>query len=99
MVRSTWVAGVTVTSAVPVTLPAAAATVVVPAARAVKYPVWFTVPTVSLPLDQVKATLVIASPFWSFAVAVNCCLLPTARLAVAGETSMVVRTGAAPPVE
>ncbi len=88
-----------VTMADPFTPSAAAVTVVVPAARAVKYPVWFTVPTVSLLLDQSNVTSIISMPSWSFAVAVNCCVPPTARFVIAGETSITVRTGATLPVE
>jgi len=50
-------------------------------------------------LDQSNVTPVISSSFWSFATAANCWVASTARFAVAGETSIVVRTGAALPVE
>nr|WP_062265741.1 hypothetical protein [Methanoculleus bourgensis] len=93
------VTGDTVACAVPVTPSAAAVTVVVPPARAVKNPVEFTVPTVSLLLDQVNVTPVISLSSWSFAVAVNCCVAPAARFAVAGETSIAVRMGVKTAVE
>ena len=86
-------APVTVTAAVPVTLSADAVTVVLPVARAVKSPVASTVPTVSLLLVQANVTLVITLPSWSFAVAANCRVAPTATSAVAGVTSIAVSTG------
>ena len=89
--------GVTVTAAVPITdIPTDALyapIVVVPAASAVNSPVSSIVPIAGVTLPHVKTTSGITLSYWSYAVAVNCSVLPTVRFAVAGKTVMVVSTG------
>ncbi len=92
---------VTVTLAVPLTLPLAAVTVKGPPAvePAVNSPLELIVPP---PLtDQVKVGCGFSGlPVWSLAVAVNCCVPPVTTEAEDGETVMLLRTdGALPQVE
>ncbi len=86
----------TVTVAVPSKVPFAAVSVVVPAARAVKYPVSFTVPIVSSLLDHAMAISLIGRLFWSRAAAVNCIEVSIPTSALAGVTLIEVSTGGMP---
>jgi hypothetical protein len=84
---------VTVTVAVPVTPSTVAVIVALPtAATAVTTPVALTVATAVFPELQVTGRPVSVAPLASRAVAVSCCVPPTARLAVAGVT-ITVATG------
>ena len=56
-------------------------------------PVPDTVPTVPSLTDHVNVTPVISSAYWSYAVAVNCCVSSTFNSTVDGETVIVVKTG------
>jgi len=85
--------GITKTIAVPVTDPLVAFIIVVPATSAVKSPVLeFTVPTVSLLLDQVTVAD-IESPYWSFGEAANVWVSPTTRFIEFGMTFIEFRNG------
>jgi hypothetical protein len=78
---------VTVTVAVPVTPSTVAVIVALPtAATAVTTPVALTVATAVFPELQVTGRPVSVAPLASRALAVSCCVPPTATLAVAGDT-------------
>lgn len=88
-------AGVTVRVSGPlVTLAAEAVICVEPARRAVARPLLSMVATLVLLLDQVKVTPLMVLPEPSLAVAVNCCVAPTAMEGEDGETVMDATTGA-----
>ena len=93
------VAAVTVTAAVPLTPLCEAVTVVEPAAAAVTIPEVLTPAMLELAVAQeaVEVTSPVV-PSEYVPVAVNCCVPPTAILAVAGETAMVCSVFC-PPVE
>ena len=89
-------AALTVTLAVPLTLPLDAVTVKGPpaVAPAVNNPDALMVPPPFT--DQAKVGCgLIGLPNWSNPVAVNCCLPPVATEALLGATVIVVKTGAA----
>jgi hypothetical protein len=71
---------------VPVRPPQAALIVAVPAAAPVTRPLELTAATEVLLLDQVKGEQLTAAPLASRALAVSCCVPPTAMLAEAGVT-------------
>jgi len=77
---------VTVTVAVPLCPSLVAVITVEPVELALTNPLPLTVATPELLLVQVMVRPVSRFPFASFAVAVNCCVPPTVRLAVAGLT-------------
>jgi len=88
---------VTVTCAVPFTPSAAAVTVVVPAASAVKRPVVaFTVPTPSSDDDQVKTVSVSRSQYCVEAAAEKVVLSPTPSSAATGVTVTTLSTSSSP---
>ncbi len=88
-------AGVTVrVSGALVMLPAEAVICVEPARRAVARPLLSMVATLVLALFHVKVTPLMVLPPLSFAVAVNCCVAPTAMEGEDGETVMDATTGA-----
>lgn len=74
-------------------------TVVASSACAVENSVAFTVPMVSLPLDQSNVMPEILLPAEFLAVATSCCAASMNRFIVSGKTSIEVRTGAALSVE
>ena len=98
MLVRTGSSALTVTVTVAVMSPDSAVMVVVPAASAVKRPVWSMVPTDSSLLDQVISTpSVISTPNWSRAVAVNTSVPSIPMVAPDGVISMLFRIGAVTP--
>ena len=85
-------AGLTVTLAVPTTLPLVAFTRAVPSATAVNKPEASIVPTDVLLLDQVIST-VIGLPYWSRGDAVKVWVSVGLSVIDSGETVIEVRTG------
>jgi hypothetical protein len=82
-----------------VTEPELPRTSAVPFATAVTTPVLLTVAIAVLDEDQVTAALAIVFPFWSFTVAVSCCVPPIAsRAGLDGVIVTVVATGVGGPV-
>jgi hypothetical protein len=61
----------------------------VPALTPVARPLLLTVATLGAPLAQVNVTPLMTLPLLSFAVALNCCVLPTATEGDDGATAMV----------
>jgi hypothetical protein len=82
----------TVTAAVPVTPSTVAVIVALPTATAVTTPLPLTVATAAFDELHVTARPVSGFPLASRALAVSCCVPPTVRLAVAGDT-LTVATG------
>lgn len=92
MEDSVGVFAVTVMEAVPLTPLWDAVTVVEPAATAVTRPLEFTVAMPEPAVTQVTFDVISAVEASVYvAVAVNCCVAPTPRLEVAGETAIVFR--------
>ncbi len=82
---------VTVSVAVPLTPLTAAVTIVEPAATAVASPVELTVATAVFAAVQLAVELIFAvEPSLYVAVAVNCCVAPTAMLVVTGDNEIAV---------
>src|SRR2546426_11216004 len=82
-------AAVTVRVAEPVMPPLEALMVAGPATRPVASPLALTVATAAALLAHVTGRPVSGLPPASFGVAVNCCVAPTAMLAVAGQEGRV----------